>query len=450
MNDYNLQRLKIFTFLILSYCNYNNAWSQNPSFQAITTNNGLSQNSVTSIVQDSFGFLWIATQDGLNKYDGTNFTKFEVYFSDITQENFSRIGKIYLDSSNRLWRLTSDGFVAYYDDLSESFVYIYTIPNSSIILEKEENKFWVGSHTDGLFLLELQGNTSILTQVLPERAIYNIISSDENLYLASNKGVNKYNITTTESISLFSSLIDYHISDILQTSNSTLLISTFNNGLYNSTHEGPIKKIDELPHNLRIQDLLLDHDMKVWIATYNDGVFIMRNGTITHLIHNPPTQNQISYNDILCIFEDQEKNIWLGTDGGGLLLNKSNQKPIYSITNRDIPNTMAVDVTRSISKDKEGNLWIGTSGKGLTKVDRNKTNLQYYSKTKPCPFYIPNQRIMSLFHDERDRLWIGIQEGGLLSYDSDTKEILEVNKNLPAKTIWNISAKSKEHLWLCT
>jgi len=429
---------------------YSSIQAQKPTFQPITTNDGLSQNSVTSIVQDSFGFLWIATQDGLNRYDGTNFTKYDAYFTDITQEEFSRIGKIYLDSSNRLWRITSNGVIAYYNDPTNTFVIVDTIPNASVIIEKTKNEYWVGSFTEGLFLLSLNDAKVTRDQVIKDKAIYHILLSQEELLLATDQGVLKLDISSNNLHSVYPELENYHISDIVKYQDSSLLISTFNNGLYKTNRSAYCDKIKSIPPDLRIQDLRISKNGSLWIATYNSGIYKIQDTVVTHIRNNPISQNQINYNDILCIYEDRQSNIWIGTDGGGLSLKKANQKPIYSITNSDMPNEMAVDVTRSISTDKQGNIWIGTSGKGLTVIDKNKKNPKHYSTLQEHPNHIPSNRIMSLFHDNNGRLWIGTQEGGLLHSDNNNSQITKVEGTLPATTIWNITAKDDENIWLCT
>ena len=79
------------------------------AFKTLTINEGLSQNSVISIAQDSIGYLWLATQDGLNKYDGRQFIHYDKQFEDITRATFSKLGKVYIDKQNRLWIISHSG-----------------------------------------------------------------------------------------------------------------------------------------------------------------------------------------------------------------------------------------------------------------------------------------------------------------------------------------------------
>jgi len=422
--------------------------SQDKSFFPFTTNDGLSQNSVTSIAQDSFGFLWIATQDGLNKYDGTHFTSYNAYFNDITQEEFSRLGKIIMDDHNQLWLITSDGFISYFEDTADSIRQVVQIPDASSIIQKSQDQYWVGSYTQGLYLLTFHQDSLSYTNVLPDVTVYQIIEIDKQLILGTNDGVVQYNSLTDEVTKLFEELRGLHISDILHNDDGTILVATYNNGLYVWTKNQSLEKHVLLPENLRIQDIHIDSDGILWIATYDTGLFTISDGDVDHFYYDPPQHQVINYNDILCIYEDQNSNIWLGTDGGGLSFFSKSQKPIYGLSNDDIPLGMAVDVPRAISTDGDDHIWVGTSGNGLTVYDPKSKEARHYSSDQSPPFYIPNDRIVSLEHDGDGHMWIGTQEGGLLNYNLDTRTINQVN--IPGKTIWDILAMSNDEILLCT
>jgi len=422
--------------------------SQDRAFLPYTTNDGLSQNSVTSIAQDSFGFLWIATQDGLNKYDGTNFTKYNADFDDVTQEEFSKLGKLIVDNENTLWLITSDGSISYYDDRVDSIIQMAQIRDASVIVQKSKNLYWVGSYTQGLHLLTLDGQKASLDQIIPDISVYQILQEKSDIIMATDDGVMQYNTATNEASYLYEELRGRHISDIIYANDGTMLIGTYNDGLYSSSQNQIVEKHHSLPENLRIQDIHIDSDSTLWIATYDNGLYTIMQEKVDHFFYDPPLHKTINYNDILSIYEDRQKNIWLGTDGGGFSLYSKSEKPIYRLSNNDIPLGMAVDVPRAISTDSEGSIWIGTSGNGLTVFNPLSKEARHYSSDLSPPFYISNDRIVSLEKDGNNHMWIGTQEGGLLKYDFGNQRIQPIVT--PGKTIWDICTSSGDEILLCT
>lgn len=444
------QTIRFLAYLSIALFVSFKATAQEPTFIPITTNDGLSQNSVTSITQDSFGFIWIATQDGLNRYDGTNFTKYDAYFKDITSSSFSRLGKIYTDFQNRIWLITSDNNISYYQEDIDSIIMVTHLADASVIIQEADHQYWLGSYTKGLHLLSLKEGIIELKNVLSDVSIDNIIKEEEHLLLSTNKGVIKYYIKSSKSKELFSELSSIHVSDVIRTPDNELTVATYSNGLYRTEDQVKLIKDWKLPANLRIQDLHEDKRGNLWLATYDNGLYRVQGSNYAHYQHDLPKENDINYNDLLCIYEDTKGNIWIGSDGGGFSLFRAGQKPINKLTNQNVSSDMAVDVTRSISTDKSGNIWIGTSGKGLTVVDKTQSIFKHYSDDQEGRFFIPSNRIMSLYHDATDQLWIGTQEGGLLKKDNNSQKIKQVDRNLPCQTIWHILPKNNNQLWLCS
>ncbi len=102
-----MKTIAAYLFILFFYSN--NFWSQSQiAFRQLSVKNGLSQNSVIDIAQDSTGFLWFATQDGLNKYDGKTFEKFDLVFEDITNHSYNQLGKVYIDKQKTIWAITID------------------------------------------------------------------------------------------------------------------------------------------------------------------------------------------------------------------------------------------------------------------------------------------------------------------------------------------------------
>jgi len=429
--------------LIIISNNNQYVYCQPQSFQHITTNDGLSQNSVISITQDSFGFIYLATQDGLNRYDGTNFSVYEEFFKDTTRPNFSRLGKVYVDKKNSLWITTLDGQLKRKTEEAVDFELISGIQEASYVFHYTEDTYYIGSFSQGLFELTFDNDTVVINQVIKDITVNQIVEHQNVLYLATSKGIIKY--TPNHSSILFPELQDFQVSKILFHDNK-LVVSTYGHGVFQSDDLKIIYKLNLIPKDLNVQDILFDIEQRLWIATYGKGLFMLKDDILMSYFNEAQNENSINYNDILCIFEDANSNLWFGTDGGGVSFINSGQKDIYSITNRQLPVMYPVDVPRSISTDSKGNVWIGTSGKGLTVTNKDLSKCEHYSKELNN---IQSNRIMALHHDSDDNLWIGTQGDGLLKINKNSKNAKQIDF-IPCQTIWDIEAGEDDHLWICS
>jgi ligand-binding sensor domain-containing protein len=436
------------TILFLFFCisALSVSLAQQIKFEHVTTDDGLSQNSVVSIAQDSLGFLWFATQDGLNKYDGSNFIKYEVFFKDETNKDVNQLGKIKVDSKGRIWMTTLNGGLQYCELSTEEFTSFNEISEASFVYEDKHKDIWVSSFEEGLFKLNQTDNS--FEQVLSDMSIRKIIADDNDLVLISDKGVVRFDIGTKETKLLLSDLNE--ISDIERVEDDYWMISTFGNGLYRSRDLHTIDRITELSTEVIIQDILIDNKNRVWIASYGDGMFLIEKNRLTQFKLNGLDNKSLNYNDVLVIFQDSDGNIWFGTDGGGVSYLLDDRKQIYSLSNKDMPENIPVDVPRALSKDSKGRLWVGTSGKGLTVVDKDLKDVNYFRTEPVGNSNLSSNRIVSLFHDEDDDLWIGTQEGGLQLKKKGSIKFQSIKNDLPCRTIWDIHPVDGDNLWLCS
>ncbi len=375
---------------------------------------------------------------------------YEAYFRDDTERAYSQLGKVYIDSSNRIWTCSKAGALTFWSGEQDTFVTIDGIVDASCIIEYDAGKYYVGSFTRGLYDLSFSDLDDYAVQnMVSGFGVYQIKVQDRrDILLATTRGVKRYNGEISD---MYSSLSDLHISDIIEHQNK-LWISSFSDGLYVEAGADSLRRYAGLPADLRIQDIHLDSKSRLWISSYSDGLFLIENESISHFAYDPLDDKSINYNDVLTIYEDWQGNIWFGTDGGGASYIRSRPKPIYAVTNAMLQFRANVDVPRAISTDRTGRIWIGTSGKGLTAIKADLSSLDHYNSRADHDLYkIPSDRIMSLYHDEEDNLWIGTQEGGLLYKSAAQTQITTIDHEyLQGTTIWDIHPADTDHLWLCT
>ncbi|MGM5471004.1 two-component regulator propeller domain-containing protein [Flavobacteriaceae bacterium LMO-SS05] len=421
------------------------------AFKTLTINDGLSQNSVIDIAQDSIGYLWLATQDGLNKYDGKQFIHYNKQFEDITRPSFSKLGKVYIDIQNRLWIITSSGNLELYHTATDSFKPFSSIVNVSNIFQDKHLNFYIGTFDNGLYKINYSTKDTI--QILEpqdaQKSIYNFKEIDNDILVSASETVFKIGSTGDYIKIEARDTPKTNFSVIEQSKDGTLWLGSYGNGLFyidlNNQTILPFSS-NGLPADLNIEDLHIDSKNRLWIATYGNGAYLydLSTNQLTNFKANKNNPFAIHYNDILCLFEDVTGNIWLGSDGTGASYYDQHLIKFNVLTNDQVPKSVNVDVVRSITTDNKTNLWVGTSGKGLTFIDFKADTYKTYT-TSNSPLL--SNRIISLSFQD-DELWVGHQGFGLniINNKNQFKSFPEI-KDL---TIWRIVYQSKNQSWLCT
>ncbi|MEQ8421873.1 MAG: two-component regulator propeller domain-containing protein [Arenibacter algicola] len=435
------------------------------TFRPLSVKDGLSQNSAISITQDRTGFLWIATQDGLNKYDGRSFEKYKQYFKDITNPTYSKLGKVFVDSNDELWIIPISQIPHKLNKDNNTFDPINEIIDASTIFEDHQKNIWFGSFSTGLYKLSFQ--TKKIEHIFgPDKVSgINAITQDPsgNLWLSCEKYIVEIDPQQSENILYHypdgnkNSISNY--SFVLFDHENNQWVGSFGEGVwYREPKDAHFKRpdifIEDLKSSLNtiyVLTMLLDTKNQLWIGTYGDGLFkvdIAQSQLNQYLPekHNPKT---IQYKDILSIYEDHTGTIWFGTDGAGLNYYDPLLEKFNSVINFQTPENINIDVVRSITLDAQNNVWIGTSGKGLTRFSPKKNEWHTFQTHNKKG--LRSNRIMSLLSDNDGDIWIGTQEGGLHIMDSNENIIAYPSlKNLENVTVWCLQNDTDDNKWVGT
>ncbi len=437
-------RLLLFFFITLSIFGQNN--QKQVYFRNLTVNNGLSQNSVVSIVQDSIGYLWFATQDGLNKYDGKTFAYYNKQYQDVTRDNYAHLGQLTTDNYGDFWSYNSNQIIEKYNYKTQEFDSIVGLKNATKIFRKNKSSLWVGTLNSGLYEvdLNLKKIKPLFQNELGILSVFEIKSIDDVIYLGTDKGL--YCINNNE-LNSISNTEEFPVSSIVGY-NKSLVFGTYGKGVHSinlNTKKVEIELSSLFPDNLNIQDILLDSKSRLWIATYGKGLYLIDNNVRPkNFIAKKDDPFALHYNDILKIYEDSTGTIWFGSDGGGLSYYDEHLIKFNTITSKQVPDGIHVDVIRAITVDANNAIWLGTSGKGLTMIDRKNELYKTFTTNNSG---LKSNRIMSLLYED-DKLWIGHQNQGLQIRNTNGafSEILE----LQGKAIWKIYKDSNGYYWFCT
>ncbi len=436
------------------------------SFRQLTVKEGLSQNSVVSMAQDSLGFLWLATQDGLNRYDGRSFKRYAFQFTDVTRPTFNRLGKVYVDREGNVFIIPSDHKIYKYDTFQDRFLRTNDITDAAVLWQDVGKNYWVGTAKGEIYRLDsnfspLSSNHNFVlkgqVKKIEEKGDGGLFILSEKSLIRNNQGDKAFEEIPLET--LLGEQVASNLSAFSLDSQGVLWLGYYGDGLYyydeatKSLRRLDISEFEGyLPQDLMVLELFFDSNNRMWLTTYGDGLYLVdfEEKKINHFSEQKQDPRALHYNDILCAFEDNSGTIWFGTDGAGASFYDADLEKFNSFTNYQTPSNINIDVVRAITLDNNSTVWIGTSGKGLTNYEPATNSWTTYTTLNSN---ISSNRIMSLYNDSDETLWIGTQGGGLSVLESDNTFKTDNRFSVPslkAPTIWDIEAGIENTLWLAT
>jgi len=409
-------------------------------FSKIEVNSGLSNSNITCFLQDSNGFLWIGTRDGLNKYDGYDFKVYRNDQEDTTTLLKNNIYYLYQDVRGTIWISTRGGGFHYYDSLSDRFVRINEFSSYCVIAHISEdknknlwiagirkgqafaaqldrstmrwkyheifpsiepvtflkhhadNEFWIGVRRTGFYKWNAQ--TNIAQKYSPDDKNPEAISpgflkavsdGSQNLWMVTSAGLTRFNIPSEK----------------------------FTNYTTSNTKDQPALNV--------VLDICHDDDY-VWIGTENGGLIRMDTRTAAFRNFHPDKNepSSLSDNSIWSVYKDRQGRIWIGTFSKGVSV-LDNMKEKFSELNVPLEN----DIVNAIYKDSKGRMWIGTEG-GLVVKDRNN-KVRSYKHDPEIKGSLGSNPVLSIYEDSDNTLWFGTWSSGLERYDEVNDRFIHHN-----------------------
>ena len=429
------------------------------SFVHIGQEKGLSQNTVFDITQDKKGMMWFATNNGLNKFDGYNFTVYQNDEQDPHSIGCDIIRTCITDESGKIWVGTDEG-LSLYDAAKECFKNFThqksgkNLPIKGIV---EINKKLLLLFADEELLLfdtdacQFSDNSlpPALIQVVPT-AVYR---SGDYIYIGSYNGVYVYHISqnTLKNI-LPEKLKGKHILSILQQSSTRLWIGTEGDGLFlinpqteemvNYTHtSGKTKGIS----SDYVRSLALDSQKRLWVGTIHSlNIYNESSDTFDVYTSDPQESGSLSQPSVRTIFADTQGGMWVGTYFGGLNYYhplKNRFQNMQYIPNR---NSLNSNIVGCIREDAKGNLWIGTNGGGVNYYHTAMRTFTHYTQAEG----LGSNDVKAIYVDEvNDLVYIGAHKGGLNILQRNSGRI-ETLKQKNITNIYAIEPTLNGELWM--
>jgi len=411
-------------------------------FGHLSINDGLSQSNVLAVLQDSDGFMWFATENGLNSFDGYEFRHFKRERGNSEALSNDFIFDVAEGNDGSLWLATNGGGLANLDrdsgvvrtyrhdandagSISSNVVRRLHVDNNSIV--------WIGTRGAGLDRFDPVTGESTqvdLGDVDTSGTVYAFSAAgDSALWVAGDHGLVKLDTeegTVTNFNEALGSLAEHSVRTVREDSDGQLWVGTYGGGIARFNAEAEV--FERFAHDAkdpatlsddRVSVLFEDDANRLWAGTASGLNLVNRKtGEVVRYVADNEDATSLSDNDISSIYQDRSGLLWVGTRSHGI--NKWNPrswmygyepaKNVPAERNREA-NVMA------FIDDGAGTLWLGTFGDGLNAIDRDSGEVTRYRADATGPYQIAGDRVMSLMRDRSGHIWAGTMMNGITRID---------------------------------
>lgn len=405
-------------------------------FHSLKVEDGLPNNTINAIVQDSLGFIWIGTNDGLCRYDGKSFKYFKESPTDNQTISNNYIQSLFVDKGGDLWIMTDQGLNRY-DPTTEQFkTYLAQSSNGlsynsvTKMIQANDGSYYIGSYGGGIDVFD--GND--FTQ----------------------------NFNAEDAVPISSNLI----SDLQLQNEERLWVGTWDSGISSiDLVTGDVRNYDFGANSLtlsgRINSIYLDRFGFLWIST-DQGLSVLNTVDDTFFRLSESNCKSLVDDDILVGFEDSEGQLWFGTRNSGimsvsrksLLANKHSTKFTHYAPNGTDESVNHRSVS-SLYEDREGNIWAGTHQGGINIVNPKGETIRYYSRFSE-ETESEHQSVWGVSEGPGQTIWVGTDGEGLLQFDPITNSSIRFlhdpddPNTISDNAILTATQDSKHNLWLGT
>jgi ligand-binding sensor domain-containing protein/signal transduction histidine kinase len=407
-------------------------------FTRIEPRHGLSHSNVTAFCQDSKGFLWIGTENGLNKYDGYEFKVYRKIDGDTLSLLVNAINYIFEDSRQTLWVATRTAGLHYYNPELDAFVRVPEFLSGhdiSYISEDHNKTLWItGKRLNYAFVARKRNDGAweeMKVMETPHQPVAIVEDAGDNYWIGlRTEGLLNWNSKTKAINKIYThhaddstSIASPDVFRLEKTQSGDLWVGT-RNGLsgYNRDTDNflnfrpgkdPTKTI---PIGV-ITSMHEDGD-NLWIGTENGGLskLSVKTKVFQNYVYNKNDPYSISDNSIWKVYKDSEGRIWVGTFSRGICVLDNMKEKFREL---DVP--LENNIVNAIKRDSKGRLWIGTEG-GLVKYQGGIST--HYVHNPEVKGSLSSNPVLTIFEDSKDRIWIGTWAGGANLYDEKTDSFI--------------------------
>ena len=389
----------------------------------------LSDNKFQAICEDMSGFIWIGTENGLNRYDGYNFRQFFHDDNDSLSLLSNYIRSLYTDKDGTLWIGTNRGLQ--YLNPSEKTFHTVPIPGSRSpyiqkITQFRDGRIWIAAQGTGIYWVdphdpqELNSVVSINTSSLSLQGVFRTLMEDQEgtVWLGTPLGVVLYDPKTDKVSEFRRDMIDRDVNGINMDESGNVYITTSNHVFVWDHSRHMLERITPDGGIWEITHSFMDKE-GLKISLRGKGLLALTPDRKLEKVELKPTDSSLEKLDVSAMYLDRAGNRWIGCFLSDLILvtRDRNEFDYWKFTDyeEDVTGTVTAMVT-----DVQGRLWVGYNNNGLTCLSSNGMVLK---DGKDSPY------ISCLFRDSRNRIWAGFPNGGLALLDENTGKLRTVVTN---------------------
>jgi PAS domain S-box-containing protein len=466
MKKYLLSFLLIYPILV-----YSNGYT----FKNFNPFDGLSTLKTNKVIQDKEGFIWIATDNGLNRFDGVNFKAYNQDINDSTSISGNVIMDLMIDHNNELWIATDGGICKYvkeYDNFEPAPDVILAREYSKSIVQDRNNNYWVISgsiisiFTKNWKKIEIFNNNPNHENYLGNISFFCLNVDDDGVMWigTQNIGFISYNFETKELKKFGNRINTQEIYSIFPDSYGNVWVGTHDEAYLYKKEEDVIINLQSEDSEINLPRIPMsymfeDNKGNIWICNWSKGVTKYNFKTNTYEWFEAIGKNIKSFSKgtVEYGYQDSDGNFWFTGATTGLTVLYANAKKMNIISDPSTPDAAIFNSpVTSITKDFDGNIWIGTDGNGITVLDAFNNIIKGYKHSADDSLSYGGASVLALYTDQNGRIWAGGYNSGFNLYNSQEDNFTVFKEgnippyNISGKDIREIATDKNGNIWVAT
>lgn len=411
-------------------------------FTHLSLEDGLSQTAVVSILQDSRGFMWFGTQDGLNRYDGYNFVVYRSDPGDLTSLGGNQIWALAEDPSGYIWVGTAGGGLNKYNPSTDTFTrYRHESGNPNSL--KNDTVWGIGQDRAGNLWLYMDDGW--LTRFEPENETF--LHYQFSVNTPPGLALKRYQTIMQDRAGMF--WLSNYIEGLARFDPATGQFTYF---LHDPADPTSLSAGE-------VRNTFEDRAGNLWVCTNEGGLNLLDrpSGKFIHFQHDPDNPTSISDNNCNQIYEDKTGAYWVATGRGLNLFDPQTEQFIHYHKDPTDPYALSDDNVNIIYEDRGGVLWFGTNGAGLNKLNRAAVRFKHYRNLPGDANSLSTSYIYSVYEDHDGILWVGGDDGVLNRFDRSKNRVTryepDASNPQALNPSWSVSVIYEDHtgiLWVGT